>query len=869
MADEEKPKSNIKRPRKADKYLPDEKVGEYQKFIRDRESGTKDFGSAGEEAIKNVKPEAIKNALMKKMFLAMSDSKEQTDKSPQDVNLVSIDRNLIRLLSKLSNFKNKPDKVDDTSDSKEQTDKSPQDVNLVSIDRNLIRLLSKLSNFKNKPDKVDDTSDSKEQTNKSDRREDVSNVSVDDFSQTALNQLKASPTESETIDGEKEEDKTEGGFLTNLIKIAVPLLVTAGAFVASIKKMFEGDALQGIANMVSKSFALLFVNLGSKLPKLFAAGGFMRTILGGIFGKTAASAVAKTGSKGLLGGLLKGVGKKFLSKLPIIGSLISIASAMKRLSSGDILGGLVDVGAAVAYLFPGIGTGIGVALDLLNATMDVTEARSDGTGIGGAVVGVKKWFSDNARNLPIIGTVVRLGETIGYFSTGDFKTGFKSLFGTFASVIPFGGGVYDWLFGSTDPDASEGDKGGALGGLIKNAIDFFIGSIWEKLTGLFGAVFDKAKSVIGEVKNKFTIPDWKESEKAADAQEEKTTSVAEKLLETGVYQKGANAGGDINETSIKTAFRVLEKQGVDTSKYKDADGKYKRPEKSDEEKTNLRVANIAVGQLTTGLDVQEDMRKTVNDDGSTTLEMFSSERGMRELDPDLKNSIIYGLAKNDSNRSVNAASRLLEHLYTQYAFGNISEKEFVKYITRALTRAKHKGKVRENTKLEDRSSQKSGGEVYKSVDFGDVDDEKTPSIKPFVEESVKTLSDNKPDTQGKHDNIKKPNVEGLNKLSTPDGSNQTLNSEIKAMVGGVDPQNQVLRVGDQGTPKIDEAYKKLTDTLNANTDQLKTVQNQQSNVVTNANTTSNSTNIFQHNPKSIQKDRSQQRDVGYNMSFAY
>ena len=217
MADEEKPKSNIKRPRKADKYLPDEKVGEYQKFIRDRESGTKDFGSAGEEAIKNVKPEAIKNALMKKMFLAMSDSKEQTDKSPQDVNLVSIDRNLIRLLSKLSNFKNKPDKVDDTSDSKEQT-------------------------------------------NKSDRREDVSNVSVDDFSQTALNQLKASPTESETIDGEKEEDKTEGGFLTNLIKIAVPLLVTAGAFVASIKKMFEGDALQGIANMVSKSFALLFVN---------------------------------------------------------------------------------------------------------------------------------------------------------------------------------------------------------------------------------------------------------------------------------------------------------------------------------------------------------------------------------------------------------------------------------------------------------------------------------------------------------------------------------------------------------------------------------------------------------------------------------
>ena len=146
----------------------------------------------------------------------------------------------------------------------------------------------------------------------------------------------------------------------------------------------------------------------------------------------------------------------------------------------------------------------------------------------------------------------------------------------------------------------------------------------------------------------------------------------------------------------------------------------------------------------------------------------------------------------------------------------------------------------------------------------DVDDyigiEKTPSITPFVEESVKKLSGNK---------LKKPNVDGLNKLSTPEGSNGTLNSEIKSMIGGVDPQNQVLLTKEQGTPKIDESYKKLADTLDANTEQLKNVQNQQSNVVTNANTTSNSTNIFQHAPKSIQRDRSKQRDIGYNMSFAY
>ena len=55
MAAQEKPKSNIKRPSKSDKYLPDEKIGEYEKFLRERELGKKDFGSAGEEAIKNVK----------------------------------------------------------------------------------------------------------------------------------------------------------------------------------------------------------------------------------------------------------------------------------------------------------------------------------------------------------------------------------------------------------------------------------------------------------------------------------------------------------------------------------------------------------------------------------------------------------------------------------------------------------------------------------------------------------------------------------------------------------------------------------------------------------------------------------------------
>jgi hypothetical protein len=110
-----------------------------------------------------------------------------------------------------------------------------------------------------------------------------------------------------------------------------------------------------------------------------------------IFGKGLTRTMLKAGSKGMIGGLFKGVGKAFLKRLPLIGSLISIGSAVTRIKNKDFLGGLIDLGAAVAYMFPGIGTGIGIALDLLNASSD---AYGEKKGIKGKGASIKAMFGD-------------------------------------------------------------------------------------------------------------------------------------------------------------------------------------------------------------------------------------------------------------------------------------------------------------------------------------------------------------------------------------------------------------------------------------------------------------------------------------------
>ena len=101
--------------------------------------------------------------------------------------------------------------------------------------------------------------------------------------------------------------------------------------------------------------------------------------LGGLFAVGATAAIGKVLGIGAAGGVAGGVlgkilpkifnfAKPILKRIPILGSLFSFWEAYKKFSAGgidNIIFGLMDVAAGIAYAFPVVGTAIGLGVDVL------------------------------------------------------------------------------------------------------------------------------------------------------------------------------------------------------------------------------------------------------------------------------------------------------------------------------------------------------------------------------------------------------------------------------------------------------------------------------------------------------------------------
>jgi len=151
----------------------------------------------------------------------------------------------------------------------------------------------------------------------------------------------------------------------------------------------QAELLQDIAS-AAQSIAKPFDLIGSILQKMSSASfGIFGTLgkigsklisLGSYFGEAMTKNVdeAVTAAKGffpkLMGALKiggKGGTKALLKKIPVIGLLVGAGMAIKRMSDGDILGGLMELGSGVASLFPGVGTGISIGMDAALLGTDV------------------------------------------------------------------------------------------------------------------------------------------------------------------------------------------------------------------------------------------------------------------------------------------------------------------------------------------------------------------------------------------------------------------------------------------------------------------------------------------------------------------
>jgi hypothetical protein len=301
--------------------------------------------------------------------------------------------------------------------------------------------------------------------------------------------------------------ETDGPF-KGLAKIASEGLLSISGWTKSINKFASG--------LVNK-----LLNFPFKLIKSFEKS------FAGLIGKEVGGEVVKTGLGKLTGfttTFLAGA-TKILKKVPIVGSLISLAFAFSRFKQGDIVGGGLEILSGIASLFPGIGTGISIAVDGLTAFLDYKAGgTSEGGGKGkGAMLTnwVKdfsgwafKKFEENIRNIPVVGPLIKSFEE---FKAGNWVKGLKQLAYTFPLFDMLGE-----ILGDTETTGSiETTKEGA----------FKIGDFFSNLTNAFMS----------------KVRQWWKSISSG------LRYIIEKALPTGIVQS-LNEGKTIEETTPKTVY---------------------------------------------------------------------------------------------------------------------------------------------------------------------------------------------------------------------------------------------------------------------------------------------------------------------------
>ena len=326
-------------------------------------------------------------------------------------------------------------------------------------------------------------------------------VIVTDFGKKAENDLKVLQGNDEGgKEGDPGKDSGGMGFIKKLIG---PALLVLGGLAALVTGIMSDGPLKGLLNILSKGGIIAgvklfqkmagkqlakFTGLFSKLiPKdLFAgvitkAKGFLGSItkfLLAPFKKLAGKGGAKA-LFGTIGKLFSKLLKPLLKRIPGIGSLISWGFAVSRFKKGDLVGGLIDVASGIATLFPGIGTGISIGLDVLNAFMDAKkdpeEVKPAGSGFKiGDFFGKLK---DKIMNNYPVKNLISMWDGAKKVLSGDVKGGLTDM----AMAIPFMKPLADFFFGEKNEET--GEREGGMQGKSFSEILKVIGSTLKEKVG--------------------------------------------------------------------------------------------------------------------------------------------------------------------------------------------------------------------------------------------------------------------------------------------------------------------------------------------------------------------------------------------------
>ena len=172
--------------------------------------------------------------------------------------------------------------------------------------------------------------------------------------------------------------------------------------------------------------------------------------------------IAGTVSKGFA----KGLGKGVLKKVPVIGTLMSIWMGIERWKKKDYSGALLEFGSGVAAMVPGVGTGISIALDLINLDRDTGFFKKLGEKSKEAAA--TPLGENLLMSLPLIGPIYGIAKAIGLFKQGDKVGGLKLIGKSLMSIFPGGAFIADALSAfirqnfDVKPEGSGASSGGGF-----------------------------------------------------------------------------------------------------------------------------------------------------------------------------------------------------------------------------------------------------------------------------------------------------------------------------------------------------------------------------------------------------------------------
>ena len=321
----------------------------------------------------------------------------------------------------------------------------------------------------------------------------------------------------------------------SILKTLLGGMTVAGAGIAVlVSGLIDDGPFKGLKKIVGKFFtkigAFLIESFFKKIVKFIP--DMFKPILqffpnliknfGDKIGKKLFGEVAETGIKKVLQGLLKKVGPKLakgLKFVPIIGSLISFAFAISRFKSGDIFGGIVEIASGIADLIPGVGSVISTGLDVFLMLRDMGKFQGVGEKIKTGAVNianiivpaVKKFFINHVapklNMVPGIGTIIRLGEAIQLFKSGNVIDGLLRLGSSFALFVP---GLGQLIAFATDLLTNRGKarenvtKSVNTGGMIFKTIQKFfvskglplLNTVKDIIKGVIQSAFSVVKNVV-------------------------------------------------------------------------------------------------------------------------------------------------------------------------------------------------------------------------------------------------------------------------------------------------------------------------------------------------------------------------------------